>query len=170
MLQLDKMLTTAQNEISAAKDMKKIEELKVQYLGKKGELTQILRSMSTLDPKDRPAAGKAANEAREKLNELFENAEKIIAGTFMKQRLDKERLDVTMPGKRIQIGHTHPLTQVIRKIEDIFIGLGYQIAEGPEIESVHYNFDQLNTPENHPSKDEQDTFYSSLHKVFKRRY
>ena len=159
MLQLDKMLTTAQNEISAAKDMKKIEELKVQYLGKKGELTQILRSMSTLDPKDRPAAGKAANEAREKLNELYENAEKIIAGTFMKQRLDKERLDVTMPGKRIQIGHTHPLTQVIRKIEDIFIGLGYQIAEGPEIESVHYNFDQLNTPENHPSKDEQDTFY-----------
>jgi phenylalanyl-tRNA synthetase alpha chain len=115
--------------------------------------------MSSLNPEDRPAAGKAANEAREKLNVLFENAEKIISNRFIAERLDKERLDVTMPGKKHVIGHTHPLTQVIRKIEDIFIGLGYQIAEGPEIESVHYNFDQLNTPENHPSKDEQDTFY-----------
>ncbi len=159
MLQLDEMLKNARCEIFSANEMKRIDELKVQYLGKKGELTQILRSMSTLAPEERPAAGKAANDAREELNVLFSNAEKAIMSKSINLRLENERLDVTMPGKRNLVGHTHPLTQVIRRIEDIFIGLGYQIAEGPEIESVHYNFDQLNTPENHPSKDEQDTFY-----------
>jgi len=159
MLQLDVMLKNAEREILSAADMKKIEELKVQYLGKKGELTQVLRGMSTLAPEDRPAAGKAANDAREKLNQLFSDAEKIISDKAVKERLYEERLDVTVPGRKQDIGHTHPLTQVIRKIENIFIGLGYQIAEGPEVESVHYNFDQLNAPDNHPSRDEQDTFY-----------
>jgi len=159
MLQLDNMLITAQSEISSAKDMKRVEELKIQYLGKKGELTQILRSMSTLSPEERPAAGKAANEAREKLNMLFDETVQKIQNKVLNEKLENEAIDVTMPGTKKEIGSMHPLSQVIQKIEDIFIGLGYQIAEGPEIETVHYNFDQLNTPENHPSKDEQDTFY-----------
>ena len=167
MLQLDVMLKNAEREILSATDMKKIEELKVQYLGKKGELTQVLRGMSALAPEDRPAAGKAANDAREKLNQLFSDAEKIISDKAVKERLYEERLDVTVPGRKQDIGHTHPLTQVIRKIENIFIGLGYQIAEGPEVESVHYNFDQLNAPDNHPSRDEQDTFYFDAEKLLR---
>lgn len=167
MIQLDNMLKIAEKEIASASNINQIDELRVHYLGKKGELTQVLRSMSSLTPEERPAAGKAANEARERLNALFDNAAQVIQNKMINERLENETLDVTMPGCEIPIGRIHPITQIIEKIENIFIGLGYQIAEGPEIESVHYNFDQLNTPEGHPAKDEQDTFYFDAERLLR---
>ncbi|MFA7673789.1 MAG: phenylalanine--tRNA ligase subunit alpha [Clostridia bacterium] len=159
MIQLDDMVKRAKEELDAVKEIRSLDDLKVKYLGKKGELTQILRSMGTLAPEERPAAGKAANETREKMEMMFENALASINAKVADIRIEAEKIDVTVPGTKNDIGKKHPITQVIEEIENIFIGLGYQIAEGPEVESVHYNFDQLNTPEGHPSKDEQDTFY-----------
>ena len=136
-----------------------VEEIRIKYLGKKGELTAVLRGMGQLSPEERPIIGQLANEVRAtieaKIAELTEKRNKEAQA----QALINEKIDVTVPGKQRKTGKLHPLTQVQRKMEDIFIGMGFSIAEGPEVEYDYYNFQALNIPENHPARDTQDTFY-----------
>ncbi len=136
-----------------------IEEIRIKYLGKKGELTAVLRGMGQLSPEERPIIGQLANEVRATIEaKIAELTEKRNAQA-QAQALISEKIDVTVPGKVRKTGKLHPLTQVQRKMEDIFIGMGFSIAEGPEVEYDYYNFQALNIPENHPARDTQDTFY-----------
>lgn len=139
--------------------MKELEEFKIKLLGKKGELTGILKGMGKLSPEERPVMGQLANEVRQELEEKIEAAKKHLLEKEMEIRLSREKIDVTMPGKTNPCGHKHPMSIVIDEITNIFLGMGYEVAEGPEIETDYYNFEALNIPANHPAKDEQDTFY-----------
>lgn len=136
-----------------------IENLRIRMLGKKGEITSLLKSLGQLDPETRKAAGQAANELRDWATNKIDNAKTAAKTTQQTQTITEEKIDITLPGKRRGIGRLHPLTQVYGKLEELFLSLGFTIVEGPHIESVYYNFDALNTPENHPSRDESDTFY-----------
>lgn len=147
------------NSISEVSDLKKLDEIRVGILGKKGELTSVLRGMKDLSEEERPLIGKLANEVRELIEEELEKAKKTIGQLAREIQLKTEAIDVTMPAKKFNIGHRHPMNIVLDDLKDIFIGMGYSIAEGPEIEKDYYNFEALNIPENHPAKDEQDTFY-----------
>ncbi len=146
-------------EISDAKDQKNLQDIKVKYLGKKGELTTVLRGMGGLSAEERPLIGKLVNEVRDLLEEKFAEKEKLLEVEALKERLRTENIDVTEPSKKIKLGSIHPITQIINEVEEIFLGMGYQIADGPEVEKTFYNFDQLNAPADHPSRDLQDTFY-----------
>lgn len=136
-----------------------LESIRVQYLGKKGELTAVLRGMGALSADERPIIGQLANDIRENIETAINERAKELKTRAMERQLREEKLDVTIPGKAPRIGHIHPLTLVQRELEDIFIGLGFTIAEGPEVEYDYYNFQALNIPENHPARDTQDTFY-----------
>ena len=136
-----------------------LESARVKYLGKKGELTGVLRMMGKLTPEERPVMGQLANEVRAAIEEAIAAKKAILAEKALEEKLVNEKLDVTMPGKVQKIGHRHPLTIVQRDLEDIFIGMGFSIVEGPEVEYDYYNFQALNIPENHPARDTQDTFY-----------
>lgn len=145
--------------ISEAADLKKLDEVRVAILGKKGELTGVLRGMKDLSNEERPLVGKLANEVRAAIEGELEKAKDMIGKKQRELQLKQEVIDVTLPAKKSTLGHRHPMTIVLDDIKDIFIGMGYSIAEGPEIENAYYNFDALNIPEEHPAKDEQDTFY-----------
>ena len=136
-----------------------LEEIRIKYLGKKGELTAVLRGMGQLSPEERPVVGQIANEVRAKIEARISELQESQKSRELANALIKEKLDVTVPGKVRATGKLHPLTQVQRKMEDIFIGMGFSIAEGPEVEYDYYNFQALNIPENHPARDTQDTFY-----------
>lgn len=136
-----------------------IEEVRIKYLGKKGELTSVLRMMGQLSAEERPVMGQLANQVRNEIEEKIAQLTETQKAKELEKALVSERLDVTAPGKERKIGKLHPLTQVQRKMEDIFIGMGFSIAEGPEVEYDYYNFKALNIPENHPARDTQDTFY-----------
>ena len=138
-----------------------LEEIKVQYLGKKGELTALLRGMGALSPEERPKMGQLVNEVREAIEKALAEKAAEMREKMLERKLASEKLDVTLPGASLPAGHLHPLTQVQRELEDIFIGMGFSIAEGPEVELDYYNFQALNIPENHPARDTQDTFYIS---------
>lgn len=142
-----------------AKEIKDIDELKVKYLGKKGELTTILKEMGKLSEQERPIIGQMANEVRQDLENMLEEAKNRLSAAEMAHRLEKEKIDVTMPGTPRAEGHKHPMSIVIDEICDIFMGMGYEVVEGPEVEKDYYNFEALNIPKNHPARDEQDTFY-----------
>ena len=146
-------------EINNAKDAKELDEIRVRYLGKKGELTLILRGMGALTPEERPIIGSLVNQVRDELEENIELKEKNFKQLEIKRKLETEKIDVTMPGKKINLGSLHPITQIMNDVKEIFIGMGYQIADGPEVELATYNFDKLNTPADHPARDIQDTFY-----------
>ncbi|MBE6554827.1 MAG: phenylalanine--tRNA ligase subunit alpha [Ruminococcaceae bacterium] len=135
------------------------EQLRVRFLGKKGELTAVLRGMGALSPEERPIFGQLANEVRAEIEAALNAKMKEKKERALSEQLNREKLDVTMPGMPIRMGHQHPLTRVQREMENIFIGMGFQIAEGPEVEYDYYNFKALNIPENHPARDTQDTFY-----------
>lgn len=136
-----------------------LEAIRIKYLGKKGELTAVLRGMGALSAEERPQIGAIANEVRAFIeNAITERAEELKKGA-LKEKLAAERIDVTMPGETIRAGRRHPLAQVRREMEDIFIGMGFSVVEGPEVEYDYYNFQALNIPENHPARDTQDTFY-----------
>ena len=147
------------NDLSQVKSTNDLNELKVKYLGKKGELTAILKGLGGLSAEERPKIGSMVNQVRDDLEKSIENAEKRMKAKALEQKLEKEKIDVTMPSKNIQIGSVHPITQVIEDVKEIFLGMGYSIADGPEIERTYYVFDQLNTPIDHPARDLQDTFY-----------
>ena len=136
-----------------------IEQIRVKFLGKKGELTSVLRGMGSLTAEERPVIGALANEVRQYIEQRIANAAVEQKAKENEKKLAKEKLDVTLPGSKITIGKRHPLSQVQEEIENIFIGMGFEIVEGPEVEYDYYNFTALNTPENHPARDTQDTFY-----------
>ena len=135
------------------------EEIRIKYLGKKGELTAVLRGMGQLSPEERPVIGQLANEVRATIESKIAELQEKQKEKELLEALTKEKIDVTVPGRVRRVGKLHPLTQVQRKMEDIFIGMGFSIAEGPEVEYDYYNFQALNIPENHPARDTQDTFY-----------
>ncbi|MBE6870893.1 MAG: phenylalanine--tRNA ligase subunit alpha [Ruminococcaceae bacterium] len=149
----------AQLALEQAKVNEDIEAVRVKYLGKKGELTAVLRGMGALSAEERPLIGQLANEIREGIEKLIETKKTAIAAEMLTKKLAEEKLDVTMPGKVNALGYKHPLTIVQEEIEDIFLTMGFNIAEGPEVELDYYNFEALNVPKNHPARDVQDTFY-----------
>lgn len=157
--ELENIRTEAMTKIKKSINSDNLEEIRVKYLGKKGVLTGILRGMGSLSPEERPAAGKLANDVREEIENAIENAKKSIKEKEREQRLAFETIDVTMPGKANPIGGVHPLTKVLDEIQEIFLGMGFSVVEGPEVELDYYNFEALNIPKNHPARDEQDTFY-----------
>ena len=145
--------------ISAAVSIEELENLRVKYLGKKGELTAVLKQMGGLSEQERPIIGQLANEVREALTNSIDSKREELSVKMLELRLRAEKIDVTMPGKTVAVGKKHPLNTVLDEAKEIFIGMGFTIAEGPEIEYETYNFTKLNTPEGHPARDRQDTFY-----------
>ncbi len=149
----------AKSEINEADSTAALEQARIHYLGKKGELTEILRGMGALSSEERPLIGKVANIVRENIELALEEAKKHIKSKELEKKLNSETIDVTMPGKEVKIGKRHPLTQAMDDLKNIFISMGFQVVEGPEVETVYYNFDGLNAAKNHPSRDMSDTFY-----------
>lgn len=157
--QLQGISAKYEEAMAAADTMQQLEAIRVEMLGKKGELTAVLRSMKDFSPEERPMVGAKVNEARERLTAIWEEKKTELAGDEQNKRLEEERIDVTEPGRVQPIGKLHPLTQTMMEIRDIFVGMGFEIKEGPEIEWSKYNFDMLNIPKTHPSRDMQDSFY-----------
>lgn len=141
------------------KSLEALEKARVAILGKKGELTQVLRGMGKLTPEERPVIGELANEVRQSIEDKMAGIKEILQDKVLEKRLEMEKIDITMPGREVKQGRIHPLNIVLREIEEIFLGMGFDVAEGPEVELSYYNFDALNTPKNHPARDMQDTFY-----------
>ncbi len=146
-------------KINAAGELDKLNEIKVAFLGKKGELTAIMKSMKDLSPEERPAFGQMVNQARAEIEEALDAMKTSLARAARELQLKSEVIDVTLPAKKNNVGHRHPNTIALEEVENIFIGMGYEVVEGPEVEKDYYNFEALNIPANHPAKDEQDTFY-----------
>ncbi|CAM2076982.1 MAG: phenylalanine--tRNA ligase subunit alpha [Clostridium sp.] len=147
------------NEISAAENSGTLEEIRVKYLGKKGELTTILRGMGSLSPEERPVVGKLVNEAKSEVEAKLEEAVKEIKEREKNAKLASEVIDISLPGKRNVIGKRHPLDLTLESMKEIFISMGFTVEDGPEVELDHYNFEALNIPKDHPARSEQDTFY-----------
>ncbi|MDR2648902.1 MAG: phenylalanine--tRNA ligase subunit alpha, partial [Clostridiales bacterium] len=156
---LEHIKASALQSLERADSLPVLEEIRLGLLGKKGELTQSLKGMGALKPEDRPEAGRLVNEVRQAVEDMLSEARKRIARKEQNARLAAEALDVSMPGRRRAAGHRHPMTIVLNELADMFLGMGYEIAEGPDVETDYYNFEALNIPDNHPAKDEQDTFY-----------
>lgn len=146
-------------KIEAAKDLDALNNIKVDVLGKKGELTQVLKGMKDVAPEDRPKVGQMVNDTRTAIEERLEAVKSDIARKIREEKMKKEVIDVTLPGTMHMKGHRHPNQIALEELERVFVGMGYEIVEGPEVEYDHYNFELLNIPANHPAKDEQDTFY-----------
>ncbi len=151
----------AKEAIAAAAVPDALEALRVHFLGKKGELTDLLKQVSALSKEERPAMGQALNALRGELESLMSERRKALESETMTRKLSEETLDVTWPGASTPVGHAHPMASVLREVEEIFIGMGFSIAEGPELETTWHCFTALNTDENHPARDRQDTFYVS---------
>lgn len=146
-------------QIEQAGVLDKLNEVRVDFLGKKGQLTALLKSMKEIAPEDRPAFGQLVNETRVQIEAAMEEKKQALKEEALKKQLEEEVIDVTLPAKKNNVGHRHPNTIAREEVERIFIGMGYEVMEGPEIEYDEYNFEKLNIPANHPAKDEQDTFY-----------
>jgi phenylalanyl-tRNA synthetase alpha chain len=157
--QLNNIKLEAVKMLSAVKSSAELENIRLQYLGKKGELTAILKGMGALTAEERPVIGQLANEVRSFIEGKLEEAVAALQSKEQELKLAMETIDVTMPGKRRFVGKKHPLSIVLDEIKDVFISMGYEIAEGPEIELDYYNFEALNIPAGHPARDAQDTFY-----------
>ena len=165
--QLDQLEAQAAQEIAAAADAAALEELRVGLLGKKGRLSGVLGAMGKLPGDERPVVGQRANVLKEQVQSLLSDRLQAVKSAAMAERIASETLDVTMPASFTPVGHRHPLISTIEEIVDIFSGLGYQVEEGPEIESDFYNFTALNIPEHHPARDMQDTFYLGDHQLLR---
>ena len=157
--QLEAIRSRAAAELEQASDPQALETLRVKYLGKKGELTAILKQMGGLSAEERPVIGQLANEVRAFLEDVISRRAASLKAAELEKKLEAEKLDVTLPGTHREIGHKHPLTVVLDELKEIFIGMGFDIVEGPEVEYDYYNFEALNIPKNHPARDTQDTFY-----------
>ena len=156
---LQAIMESALKQIEEAVDSEKLNDARVSFLGKKGELTQVLKSLKDVAPEDRPKVGQLVNEARETIEKRLDERKKEFDKKMLDLKLATETIDVTLPAKKPMIGHRHPNTIALDEVKKIFIGMGYQVVDGPEIEFDYYNFEALNIPANHPAKDEQDTFY-----------
>ncbi|MCR5715871.1 MAG: phenylalanine--tRNA ligase subunit alpha [Lachnospiraceae bacterium] len=159
MEKLDQIKEEALQQIKQAGALEKLNDVRVNFLGKKGELTAVLKSMKDVAPEDRPKVGQMVNQAREEIENALENAKKSMEREIREAKLKAEVIDVTLPSKKNNVGHRHPNFIALEEIERIFVGMGYEVVEGPEIEYDYYNFEALNIPADHPAKDEQDTFY-----------
>ena len=157
--QLERIKAEALAKIEASDALEKLNEIRVAYLGKKGELTSVLKSMKDVAPEERPQVGQLVNDARAQIEEKLEETKKALARRAREEQMKKEVIDVTLPAKKMKIGHSHPNTIALEEVERIFIGMGYEVVEGPEVEYDHYNFEKLNIPKGRPARDEQDTFY-----------
>ena len=156
---LEQIKSSALEAINNASDLKVLEDLRVQYLGKKGELTAVLRGMKDLTAEERPVVGQMANEVREALEIALADKKVGLESEAVNQKLKEEVIDITMPGRKMPKGHMHPLHKTLEEVQNIFLGMGYEIVDGREVETAYYNFDALNLGEEHPARDEQDTFY-----------
>ena len=157
--QLAKIRAEALSAMENAQSAAELDGLRVQYLGKKGELTAVLKMMGKLSPEERPAMGQLANEVRAALESAIEEQGKRLEAKALEARLEAEAVDVTIPGKAPKLGHKHPMYLALDELKDIFIGMGFTVLDGPEVELAEYNFDKLNAEEGHPSRDWSDTFY-----------
>ncbi len=156
---IEEIRKSAKEKLVEIQNLQELQDLKVKYLGKKGELTSILKGLGSLSAEERPKVGSMVNELRDEIEKSVQEVESNIKAKLLEQKLEKEKIDVTMPSKNVNLGTKHPITQIIDEVKEIFLGMGYSIADGPEVETTHYNFDQLNTPADHPARDLQDTFY-----------
>ena len=157
--QLEAIRESAKSQLSQAASLAELDALRVKYLGKKGELTAILKQMGKLSAEERPIIGQLANEIRADLEAAIAARVEDVKQKLLEEKLRSEKIDVTLPSKKKALGHKHPLTIVLDEVKDIFFGMGFSIASGPEVEWDYYNFEALNIPENHPARDTQDTFY-----------
>lgn len=157
--QLESIRQAAKDALEHVSLIQDLEQLRIQYLGKKGELTAILKQMGKLSPEERPQVGQMANEVRTYIEGAIESKKAQLAQKKQQEQLKAEKIDVTLPGKKITLGAKHPLSIVLDEIKEIFVGMGFEIVEGPEVEYDYYNFEALNIPKDHPARDTQDTFY-----------
>lgn len=156
---LEQIKAEAVREIQNSDGLAKLNEVRVAFLGKKGELTAVLKGMKDVLPEERPVVGQLVNETRESIEKLIEETKAKLEAAEREIKLRQEVIDVTLPAKKNRVGHRHPNTIALEEVERIFVGMGYEVVEGPEVEYDYYNFEALNIPANHPAKDEQDTFY-----------
>ncbi|WDM34506.1 phenylalanine--tRNA ligase subunit alpha [Priestia megaterium] len=146
-------------KVETASALKELNDVRVAYLGKKGPITEVLRGMGKLSAEERPVMGALANEVREAIASKIEEKQTALEAAEVERKLASETIDVTLPGRPVKAGTHHPLTSVVEEVEDLFLGMGYEVAEGPEVEQDYYNFEALNLPKGHPARDMQDTFY-----------
>lgn len=156
---LEELRRQALEETRAAQDSDGLNQVRIRYLGKKGELTAILRGMGKLPPQERPVVGKEANRIRDQIEAELQERQKELEAKELHRRLEAEAIDVTLPGYPVQPGRAHPISQVLERAEEIFLGMGFEVFEGPEVEFDYYNFEALNLPPEHPARDMQDSFY-----------
>lgn len=156
---LQRMKEEALKQIHSSDKLEKLNEVKVNFLGKKGELTAVLKGMKDVAPEDRPKVGQMVNDVRVELEKVLEDAKKKMERFLREEQMKREEIDVTLPAKKNKVGHRHPNTIALEEVEGIFVGMGYEVVEGPEVELDYYNFEALNIPAEHPAKDEQDTFF-----------
>ena len=149
----------AKERLEAITDLQALNDLKVKYLGKKGELTSILRGMGYLSPEERPKIGNLVNEVRNEIEESIQEVEKRLKDELMAIKLEKEKIDITLPSTKVKRGSKHPVNRIIEEVEDLFVSMGYDVVEGPELETDEYCFERLNLPKGHPARDMQDSFY-----------
>ncbi|HAK58740.1 MAG TPA: phenylalanine--tRNA ligase subunit alpha [Lachnospiraceae bacterium] len=156
---LDKIVSDAMSQINSSDRLDRLNDIKTSFLGKKGELTAVLKGMKDVAPEDRPKIGQMVNDARAKIESGIEKKRVAFERAMRAEKMKSETIDVTLPGRKLALGHRHPNTIALEEVERIFIGMGYEVVSGPEIEYDYYNFEALNIPDGHPAKDEQDTFY-----------
>lgn len=157
--QLKAIRANMETGIQHAEDLASLDKVRIQYLGKKGELTNLLKQMGKLSKEEKPLMGKLVNETRDFFEASFEDRKKQLVAAQNQKRLNEEKIDVTLDKPSFQLGHRHPLQQTMEELEELFISMGFRVEEGPEVELVDYNFDRLNSPKDHPSRDMSDTFY-----------
>ena len=156
---IDEIRKTAINDINVADDAKKLDDARVKYLGKKGELTSILRSMGSLKPEERPIIGSKVNEVRDEIENLIKTKENEFEKMELERKLKEEKIDISLPSTKVKRGSKHPLNRIIEEVEDLFVSMGYDVVTGPELETDEYCFERLNLPKGHAARDMQDSFY-----------
>ena len=157
--EIAKIKQTSTDEIKKVENLKSLNEIRVKYLGKKGELTAVLRGMGALSPNERPIIGELVNKVRDELENLICKKEKSLEEEKLLKKIEKEKIDITLPSSKIRRGSKHPVNRIIEELEDLFISMGYDVVDGPELETDEYCFERLNLPKGHPARDMQDTFY-----------
>jgi phenylalanyl-tRNA synthetase alpha chain len=158
---IEKLQSKLEEGVNGSGDLKELENLRIRYLGKKGEITLLMRGLNKIAPEQRPVFGKQLNELKKKAEQIIELRKQELQSELSERRWERERIDLTFPGRPFNLGLLHPITEVLQEIEEIFTSMGFQIAEGPEVELDYYNFEALNMPREHPARDMQDSFYIS---------
>ena len=157
--EIENLKKQALEELTNSKSSKELNDLRVKYLGRKGELTGLLRGMGSLSPEERPKMGALVNSAKQEIENEIQEKEKELAEKELQEKLEKEEIDITLPSQKIKRGSKHPLNRVIEEVEDLFVSMGYDVVSGPELETDEYCFERLNLPKGHPARDMQDSFY-----------